>query len=168
MQYNYSKVSSPVGALHILSNNSNEKITALIFDNGWKDYSQQLKKAKIKLTEKKDEVIRKTEKQLKEYFAGKRKDFDVALEFSGTEFQTQAWKSLQQIPFGKTISYGEQARKMKNPKAVRAVGGANGRNKICIIVPCHRVIGKDGSLTGFGGGLKIKEQLLNFEKKVSL
>lgn len=162
MQYNYSKMNSPVGSLHIVSNSSKSKITALVFDNNWKDFSH---KFQHDLVIKKDAVILKTEKQLKEYFSGKRKYFDIPVEFCGTEFQNQAWKSLLQIPYGQTISYSEQAKKMKNPKAVRAVGSANGRNNICIIIPCHRVIGKNGSLTGFGGGLRIKSQLLEFEKQ---
>ena len=162
MEYNYKNIMSPVGVLHIVSNS--KKLTALVFDNSWKEFCKKnAKKQKIELLKKSDEVIQETEKQLKEYFSGQRKDFKIPIHFSGTVFQNQAWKSLQQIPFGKTISYAEQAKKINNPKAVRAVGGANGLNPVCIIVPCHRVIGKNGSLTGFGGGLKIKQQLLNFE-----
>lgn len=162
MEYNYSRLSSPVGHLHLISDKNN--LIALIFNNNWNDFKKYFNS---NLTDKKDKVIKKTEIQLKEYFSGKRKDFEIPMIFSGTEFQKQAWECLQQIPFGKTISYGEQARKMKNPRAVRAVGGANGKNKICIIVPCHRVIGQNGLLTGFTGGIKIKKQLLEFEKKES-
>lgn len=158
MQYNYSKIDSPVGLLHLVSNS--KKIIALIFNKNWND---SRKKITVELINKKDDVIYEAEKQLKEYFAGQRKKFDIPVELAGTEFQKQAWQCLQQIPFGKTMTYGEQAAKMKNAKAVRAVGGANGRNQICIIIPCHRVIGQNGSLTGFSGGLKIKKQLLKFE-----
>ena len=162
MQYNYIKINSPVGLLHMVS--KSEKLIVLLFDSNWKEFKDSFElNPKNKLTRKKDQVLRNTEIQLKEYFSGYRKNFDIPLEFSGTNFQKQAWNTLQQIPFGKTISYGEQAQKMKNPKAVRAVGGANGKNSICIVVPCHRVIGKNGSLTGFGGGIDIKKQLLKHE-----
>ncbi len=104
-------------------------------------------------------------KQLKEYFDGKRKVFDVKLDISqGTEFQQEAWKALLDIPYGETRSYQEQAAAIKNPKAVRAIGGANHNNPISIIIPCHRVIGKNGKLTGYGGGLFRKEYLLDLEK----
>ncbi len=101
--------------------------------------------------------------QLKEYFAGERVDFDVPIRLKGTEFQKKVWAELRKIPYGTTISYGELARRIGNPNAVRAAGLANGRNPISIIVACHRVIGADGSLTGYGGGLPRKELLLNLE-----
>lgn len=102
-------------------------------------------------------------RQLEEYFAGKRKDFDLPLSPAGTAFQQSVWKALMTIPFGKTASYSDIAQGISNPNAVRAVGLANGRNPIPIVIPCHRVIGKDGSLTGYGGGLPIKEKLLALE-----
>jgi len=101
--------------------------------------------------------------QLREYFAGERRDFDLPLKLSGTEFQVSVLEALQDIPYGETTSYGEIARRIGRPKAVRAVGAANGRNPIPIIVPCHRVIGSTGDLTGFGGGLDTKEALLRLE-----
>jgi methylated-DNA-[protein]-cysteine S-methyltransferase len=101
--------------------------------------------------------------QLEEYFGGARTQFDVPLRLSGTEFQQQVWSALRDIPYGETISYGELARRVGNPAAVRAVGLANGRNPVAIIVPCHRVIGADGSLTGYGGGLGRKAWLLDLE-----
>jgi methylated-DNA-[protein]-cysteine S-methyltransferase len=104
-------------------------------------------------------------KQLKEYFAGKRADFDLPLAPEGTEFQRTVWRSLQDIPYGETISYGELAKRVGNPKASRAVGAANGQNPIPIVIPCHRVIGANGKLTGFGGGLPTKEKLLALEAK---
>ena len=113
--------------------------------------------------EKSPRELREVTKQLKVYFAGKRTRFDLKLAPEGTEFQRAVWKALQTIPYGKTISYGELADKIGNPKAVRAVGGANGKNPIPIIIPCHRVIGADGSLTGFGGGLPTKVALLSLE-----
>ena len=105
-----------------------------------------------------------TREQLAEYFKGKRQNFSVPLHTPGTEFQNQVWKLLQTIPFGETLSYEAMARKIGNPKAVRAVGTANGANRIAIIIPCHRVIGKDGNLTGYGGGLERKKWLLDMEK----
>ncbi len=107
------------------------------------------------------------DKQLKEYFEGKRKEFDIPLSLPGTDFQLKVWKELQKIPYGKTRSYQQQAIALKNPKAVRAVAKANGDNRIAIIIPCHRVIGKDGQLVGYGGGMWRKQYLLNLEKKNS-
>ncbi len=105
--------------------------------------------------------------QLAEYFAGERKDFDLALSLEGTEFQVAVLEALQQIPYGETRSYGAVAKQIGRPKAVRAVGAANGRNPIPIIVPCHRVIGTSGDLTGFGGGLDTKAALLRLEAENS-
>ncbi len=110
------------------------------------------------------EIVRR---QLGEYFAGERKDFDLALSLSGTEFQVAVLEALQKIPYGETISYGAVAKRIGRPKAVRAVGAANGRNPIPIIVPCHRVIGSSGDLTGFGGGLDTKAALLRLEAENS-
>ncbi len=104
-------------------------------------------------------------KQLREYFAGKRADFDLPLAPEGTEFQRSVWRNLQDIPYGETISYGELAKRVGNPKASRAVGAANGQNPIPIVIPCHRVIGANGKLTGFGGGLPTKEALLALETR---
>lgn len=101
--------------------------------------------------------------QLLEYFEGKRKSFDLPLQLNGTEFQVSVLKALQNIPYGETVSYGEIAKRIGRPKAMRAVGAANGRNPIPIVVPCHRVIGSSGDLTGFGGGLDTKEALLRLE-----
>ncbi len=109
-------------------------------------------------------AFREVVSQLNAYFRGELREFNIPLLLEGTEFQKRAWKVLQAIPYGETISYGEQARRMGSPKAVRAVGGANHRNPVAIIVPCHRVIGKSGDLTGFGGGLAIKARLLALEK----
>ena len=107
------------------------------------------------------EVIR----QLQAYFRGELKEFDLPLALEGTDFQLRVWKALRTIPYGETISYAHLAQRIGNPKAVRAVGLANGSNPIPIIVPCHRVIGSDGSLTGFGGGLSTKKMLLELENQ---
>jgi methylated-DNA-[protein]-cysteine S-methyltransferase len=109
-------------------------------------------------------VLVETERQLGEYFAGKRKMFSVALDMRGTHFQKDVWEALLAIPFGQTRSYGQLAKQLGNPRATRAVGAANGRNPISIIVPCHRVIGSSGKLTGFAGGLEVKAHLLGLEK----
>ncbi len=105
--------------------------------------------------------------QLDEYFAGERQDFELPLHPIGTPFQLTVWQELRGIRYGETISYGELARRIGNPKAMRAVGAANGRNPLPIVVPCHRVIGADGSLTGFGGGLPIKLHLLSLEAQAA-
>lgn len=104
--------------------------------------------------------------QLHQYFAGKRTIFDLQLDPQGTSFQKQVWQELLRIPYGETASYGDIAERIGNPKACRAVGMANRRNPIPIIIPCHRVIGRDGSLTGFGGGLTVKERLLALEGRM--
>ena len=104
-------------------------------------------------------------RQLREYFDGKRREFQLPLDPEGTTFQRKVWRCLEQIPYGTTISYGELAKRAGNPSASRAVGAANGRNPVPIVIPCHRVIGANGKLTGFGGGLPTKEALLALESK---
>ena len=107
--------------------------------------------------------FKETVRQLNAYFSAKLKDFDLPLSPSGTDFQLKVWRTLQTIPYGETWSYGKLARRIQRPDAPRAVGAANGQNPIPVIIPCHRVIGADGSLTGFGGGLPIKQKLLSLE-----
>ncbi len=109
------------------------------------------------------ESTAKVEKQVREYFRGERQSFDVSLAASGSDFQHSVWDALIKIPYGQTFSYGEIAKRLNRPKAARAVGRANGTNPICLIVPCHRVIGADGSLTGFAFGEQIKQELLRHE-----
>lgn len=113
-------------------------------------------------------IIEKSLKQIDEYFRGKRKTFTVKLQLEGTNFHKKVWNQLMRIPYAKTVSYKDVARSIGKEKAVRAVGGANGRNNIGIIIPCHRVIAHDGTLGGYGGGLWRKEWLLNHEKKNSV
>ena len=110
-----------------------------------------------------DEPFEPARRQLVEYFAGHRTDFDLRLSIAGTPFQERVWRALQDIPYGETISYGELARRIGQPEEARAVGAANGRNPISIVVPCHRVIGADGKLVGYGGGLERKRLLLDLE-----
>jgi methylated-DNA-[protein]-cysteine S-methyltransferase len=108
--------------------------------------------------------LREARQQLDEYFGGERREFSLVLDADGTEFQRSVWRALRGIPYGATASYGDIAKRIRNPKAVRAVGLANGRNPISIIIPCHRVIGADGSLTGYGGGIERKRFLRALEK----
>jgi methylated-DNA-[protein]-cysteine S-methyltransferase len=122
-------------------------------------------KKKIKSDKNLPPVLKECQKQLDEYFNGKRQNFSLELQLEGTDFQKKVWEQLQKIPFGETASYKDIAIAVGNEKAVRAVGGANGKNNIAIIIPCHRVIGADGDLVGFGGGLWRKVWLLNHEKK---
>lgn len=110
-------------------------------------------------------LLEETARQLREYFAGQRREFDLPLRLRGTAFQMQVWKALQAIPYGEVRTYGEIARAIGKPKACRAVGMANHKNPISIIVPCHRVVGAGGSLTGYGGGLENKRFLLELEKR---
>lgn len=144
----YTIFKSPVGVLHLLATDTH--LTALIFDKNWKAYSKN-----FDIKNKKNEILNQTIAQLKEYFSGHRQDFTIPVDFTGTDLQIKTWKALQTIPYGQTISYSDQAAKLKKPKAVRFIGTTNGKNPISIIVPCHRVIGKNGSLTGYGGGLSI-------------
>ena len=109
--------------------------------------------------------LAETVRQLRAYFAGELRDFDLPLAPEGTPFQLRVWRELRNIPYGQTISYGELARRVGSPKGSRAVGLANGANPISIVVPCHRVIGSDGKLTGYGGGLENKERLLTLERE---
>ncbi len=115
--------------------------------------------------QKETELIKNAKKQLDEYFAGKRKNFDIPIELNGTDFQIKVWKELLKIPYGETCTYLDIAKRVGNPNASRAVGMANNKNKIMIIVPCHRVIGSNKKLVGYAGGLDIKEKLLKLEKE---
>ena len=131
-------------------------ITKIYFIN--KDVQEEI------LEKNETELLKEAIKQLNEYLDGKRSSFDLMLEPTGTEFQNKVWNALKEIPFGETRSYGEIAKIIGNEKAARAVGMANNKNPIPIIVPCHRVIGTNGKLVGYAGGLDIKERLLNLEK----
>lgn len=142
--------SSPVGLLLIEAND--DSIVMLSFEE-----KKEKREEPSKLT---DKCVR----QLEEYFSGKRKSFDLPLAPNGTSFQQQVWNQLQKIPFAKTISYLQLARELGDEKKIRAAGTANGKNPIAIIIPCHRVIGSDGSMVGYGGGLWKKKWLLEFER----
>ena len=118
--------------------------------------------------ERQSAVIRETFKQLREYFAGTRRVFDLPIDAGGTDFQAGVWRELQRIPYGRTVSYGDIAKSLKRPGAAIAVGQANGRNPVAIIVPCHRVIGANGALVGYASGTDIKQRLLLMEGAVLL
>lgn len=124
------------------------------------------KNLKAEYKEKDNELLKRTRVQLDEYFTMRRKEFDIPLLMVGTEFQKSVWEALMKIPYGKTSSYLELSESLGNKKAVRAVANANGANAIGIIIPCHRIIGSDGSLTGYAGGLPLKKQLLELENKL--
>jgi methylated-DNA-[protein]-cysteine S-methyltransferase len=152
---------SPVGLLKININDG--MINEIIFSNS----ENELKAGENKddPDEKSKAVIKKCQLQFDEYFSGKRFHFDLPVHQMGTPFQEKVWNELEKIPFGKTISYLQLSQCIGNVKSIRAVGTANGRNKLSIVVPCHRVIGSDGSLTGYAGGLWRKQWLLEHENK---
>lgn len=157
MSYVYKTMRSPVGELKLVA--SDNGLAAVLWEN---DNPKRVPLQPLK-QDNNHPVLAEAEKQLSEYFAGKRTSFTVALDPVGTGFQKKVWDALRTIPFGQTRSYGQIAKQIGNPKAVRAVGGANGKNPLSIIAPCHRVIGSSGKLTGFAGGLDIKAQLLELE-----
>ncbi len=149
-------IDSPVGPLFLAA--SNEGLHAIEFH----DNKHPVKRS-ANWREGDNTVLRKAHEQLDEYFAGKRHAFDLPLSPAGTEFQLKVWTTLASIPYGETISYAQLATRIGKPSAMRAVGAANGRNPLPIVLPCHRVIGADGALTGFGGGLPTKQFLLKLE-----
>ncbi len=151
---------SPVGVLQICTS-SNKLISVLFLEAKTKPMMAK------EITKNNPVIMQQTILQLQEYFEGKRKSFDVEIEMNGTDFQKTVWQELLKIPFGKTITYLEQSKRMKNEKAIRAIASTNGKNQINIIIPCHRVIGSDGSLTGYGGDLWVKKWLLQHEEKYS-
>lgn len=155
----YCYVETPIGELLVAG--TAEALRVVSFPEGSR---RRQPEADWIYSEKPFERVRR---QLTEYFAGERREFDLPLEPAGTEFQLEVLDELRKIPYGETTSYGEIARRIGRPKAVRAVGAANGRNPIPIIIPCHRVIGAGGDLTGFGGGLATKERLLRLEMEHS-
>ena len=159
MAYQYKLMPSPVGELTLVARDG--KLSAILWE------VERANRVRLgELIEANDSpVLRETERQLKEYFAGTRNQFELELDFAGTDFQKQVWQALLTIPFGETRSYSQIAEQIGNPKAVRAVGAANGRNPISIIAPCHRVVGASGGLTGFAGGLEAKQYLLTLEDR---
>ena len=159
MSYQYKLMPSPVGQLTLVARNG--KLNAILWE------TERANRVRLGELHQADDspVLLEAERQLREYFTGTRNQFDLELDFDGTDFQKQVWQALLTIPFGETRSYSQIAQQIGNPKAVRAVGAANGRNPISIIAPCHRVIGASGGLTGFAGGLEAKQYLLALEDR---
>lgn len=146
-------MNSPVGPLYLVASHQ-----------GLKGLYWEKQKISAEGSLHANEILDDTVNQLKEYFEGKRQNFDLKLDLDGTAFQMATWNELRKIPFGTTKTYMEIATKVGNAKAVRAVGTANGKNPVCIIIPCHRVVGSNGNLTGYSGELDIKEKLITFER----
>ena len=147
-------IATPIGKLTLVA--SPKGLQQVIFG------AKKLSTAKS-VSNKAIDHLTQTERELREYFAGKRKKFSIKLDISGTEFQESVWYALNKIAYGKTVSYAQQAKLVRKPKAFRAVGSANGKNPVAIILPCHRVIATNGTLGGYGGGLAIKRKLLALE-----
>jgi methylated-DNA-[protein]-cysteine S-methyltransferase len=152
----HKKVKTPVGELTLVA--SDKGLAAILWEN-----EKHRTNTDIGCEDDRHPLLLETERQLREYFAGKRDTFSIALDFDGTKFQKSVWNALLTIPYGETRSYAQIARQVGNARAMRAVGAANGRNPIPIIAPCHRVIGASGKLVGFGGGLRNKATLLDLE-----
>ncbi len=155
--HSFKTMKSPVGEIKLVA--SGKGLAAVLWEN---DDPKRVRLPAMR-EEHHHPVLLETERQLNEYFAGTRKEFSLELDFTGTDFQQAVWHALLTIPYGETRSYGEISLQIGNPNAVRAVGAANGRNPISIIAPCHRVIGSNGKLTGFAGGLEAKSLLLELE-----
>ncbi|MBX3020274.1 MAG: methylated-DNA--[protein]-cysteine S-methyltransferase [Bdellovibrionales bacterium] len=158
MNYAYTVMPSPAGEMYLVAS---EKGVAGVL---WNIKNPEQLRFKGARQDPSNPFLLQLMDELKEYFAGKRTQFDVPIDMQGTEFQKKVWRGLLSIPYGKTTSYKELAEKIGRPSASRAVGMANGRNPISILVPCHRVIGANGTLTGYAGGLKSKDFLLTLEK----
>ncbi len=157
MSLSYKIVASPIGPLKLVA--SDTGLVAILWEN---DSPRRVRLSEL-VERPGHAILTRTEKELDEYFAGKRDAFTVPLDMRGTQFQKQVWEALLRIPFGETRTYGQLANQLGNPKATRAVGTANDRNPLAILVPCHRVIGFSGKLTGFAGGLDAKAYLLRLE-----
>jgi methylated-DNA-[protein]-cysteine S-methyltransferase len=162
MSHAFKVIPSPVGKLKLIA--SDKGLVAIL----WEDDNPRRVKVGALVENQNHPILVETERQLREYFEGRRKSFSLKLDLRGTKFQNDVWEVLRGIPFGETRSYGQLARQLGNPQAVRAVGAANGRNPISIVVPCHRVIGASGKLTGFAGGLETKAHLLELERDAKL
>jgi methylated-DNA-[protein]-cysteine S-methyltransferase len=152
----YSYIETPIGQLTLFGNDKG--LTGINFPSGKNQIIPDIH------YQKNEQKLAKAAQQLDEYFSGKRKEFTIPLDINGSDFQKTVWEALRSIPYGQTMSYGDIAKMIGRPTASRAVGMANGRNQIPIIIPCHRVIGADKSLTGFAGGLETKKILLLLEK----
>ena len=157
-RHSYKVIDSPVGPLTLVA--TDRGLSAIL----WKNDRKGRVRVTIDAEDHAHPVLVRAERQLTEYFAGRRKTFSIRLDVAGSTFQQKVWNALRTIPFGETRTYGEIARQIGHPAAVRAVGAANGRNPVAIVAPCHRVIGSTGALTGFAGGLDAKARLLALER----
>ena len=155
----YKEIKSPVGRIKLVA--SAKALVAVL----WKTERPNRVRLDPAKLDHRHPILVETERQLCEYFAGKRTQFELPLELRGSEFQKKVWLALNEIPFGKTRSYLDLAKRIGSPNASRAVGAANSKNPLSIVVPCHRVIGTDGTLTGYAGGLETKAALLDFEER---
>jgi methylated-DNA-[protein]-cysteine S-methyltransferase len=155
----YKEMKSPVGKLKLVA--TSKALVAILWEQ---EHPDRVKLDTMNL-DPQHPILIEAERQLSEYFAGKRIQFDLPLQLDGTEFQKKVWQALRDIPFGKTRSYLDLARTVGSPNASRAVGAANGKNPLSIVVPCHRVVGSNGALTGFAGGLETKATLLALEAR---
>lgn len=154
-------VDSPIGELRLIA--TDRDLVAVL----WPDDPDGRVRFADELIDGSNHILDAAAAQLDEYFAGERRCFDLPLDLRGTAFQKQVWQALTEIPFGETSTYGKQAAAIGRPRSVRAVGSANGRNPLSIVLPCHRVVGADGSLAGFAGGLGTKRWLLDHERSVA-
>lgn len=159
MSLAYKKINSPVGKLTMVA--SDKGLVAVLWED---DKPTRVRLAEL-VENKSHSLLVEAERQLKQYFAGRRRSFSIPLDMRGTRFQKSVWEALLAIPFGATRTYGQVAKQLGNPQAARAVGAANGKNPVSIIVPCHRVIGSGGKLTAFAGGLEAKKRLLSLEQE---
>ena len=157
----YKETESPVGKLKLVA--SSNALVAVLWE---RERPDRVKLVALKL-DTQQPILLEAERQLREYFSGTRTEFDLPLELNGSEFQKKVWRALREIPFGQTRSYLYLAKTVGSAKAVRAVGAANGKNPLSIVVPCHRVVGANGSLTGFAGGVDVKAKLLAHEARVA-
>ncbi|MGZ4673108.1 MAG: methylated-DNA--[protein]-cysteine S-methyltransferase [Ilumatobacteraceae bacterium] len=164
MMFHVTTMHSPVGELRIIA--GERGLRAILFDS--EDPGRVASIDEADLQEGRTPLLDKAVEQLEEYFAGTRRVFDLPLDPHGTPFQQSVWMVLRTIPYGQTISYGQQARRLGDPNKARAVGAANGKNPLSIVVPCHRVIGSGGHLTGFAAGLEVKSWLLDHERQPRL
>ena len=159
MKLSYIEMDSPVGRLKLVAHD--QALVAVLWEN---ENPKRVRLAEL-MEQPQHPILLATQQQLNEYFAGTRQQFNLPLDFEGTEFQQKVWQALLSIPFGETRSYKQIAEQIGNVKAVRAVGAANGKNPISIIAPCHRVVGANGKLVGFAGGLNNKDILLKLESQ---
>ena len=160
-RFSRARLHTPFGELTVVASDAGVRYVIFAEDAHPKSFADM-----VVVDNEKHHVVAAAVTQLNEYITGDRMSFDVPLDLVGTEFQVQAWRALAAIPFGSTVSYAQQAASIGRPTATRAIGAANGRNPVVIVLPCHRVIGADGSLTGFGGGLPVKKWLLQHETDV--